>query len=89
VNLEDLARLLEGVEFDAKVDVPVEEITRHAVGVYREHVDGLGETTERAMGAVVRFVVMEAVPVAIQQVLAAVGAQCVVSDAYLSGGDGT
>jgi hypothetical protein len=87
MNIDDLANLLEGVAFDAKVELPEQQISAAAAAVYREHVEGLGETTEQAMRAVVRFVLMEAVPVAIQQVLAAIGAQAVINDAYISGGD--
>jgi hypothetical protein len=87
MNLDDIAELLEGVAFDAQIDIPTDNLTKAAVALYREHVDGLGETTEQAMGAVVRLLIMEVAPVAIQQVLAAVGAQCIVEDAYLHGGD--
>jgi hypothetical protein len=86
MSLDDLAALLEGVAFDAKVELPEEELSNGAVAVYREHVEGLGETTEVAMRAVVRFVLLEAVPVAIHQLLAAIGAQAVIADAYISGG---
>ena len=87
MSLDDLAALLEGVSLDANVQIPTEALTKAAVELYREHVDFLGETTEEAMAAVIRLAILEVAPAAIQQVLAAIGAHCIVTDAHLGGGE--